>query len=288
MAASFKVARNPDPDSSLPYLISVPLGDGEGHGSAPVVLKAHDTWPRTAKVYCHRAEAWPDDVEVVDEVAVRSCVRRGPAIDLVLARPRENRSQLVFTRLRNGREAIFWQTAKTNRQARPGLRVPTRRASGWPLLRVVVDTRERYAYRFANQPVEVQRRTLPAGDYAVELDGAVLAAVERKSLADLTHVLVDGSITYLLSDLASLWRAAIVVEDRYPKLFQVPRVKEGFLPDLLARVQVRYPTVPIVFCDSRPSAEQWVYRFLGAALAEGEAERVLRGTVDRALWDNGD
>ena len=220
---------------------------------------------------------------------MRSCVRRGPAIDLVLARTRENRSQLAFTRLRNGREAIFWQTARTNRQARPGLRVPTRRASGWPVLRVAVDTRERYAYRFANQQVEVSRRALPAGDYAVELDGSVLAAVERKSLADLTHALVDGSITYLLSDL-SLWRAAVVVEDRYSQLFRVERVKEGFLPDLAARVQVRYPSVPSVFCDSRPLAEQWVYRFLGAALAEAAAEapRVAeRAAVDQALWDNG-
>jgi hypothetical protein len=274
--ASFRVARNPEPDSSLPYLISVPVagaeGEGVGDSREPLVLKARDTWPRTAKVYCHRADGWPDGAEVVDEVAVRSCVRRGPAIDLVLSRSRENRSQLVFTRLRNGREAIFWQTARTSRQARPGLRVPGRRASGWPVLRVVVDTRERYAYRFANQQVELERRALPAGDYAVERDGAVLAAVERKSLADLAHVLVDGSITYLLSDLSSLWRAAIVVEDRYPQLYRVGRVKEGFLPDLLARVQVRYPSVPIVFCDSRPMAEQWVYRFLGAAVAEAETE----------------
>jgi hypothetical protein len=270
VSASFRVARNPEPDSSLPYLISLPVAGGGAE--EPLVLKAHDTWPRTAKVYCHRAEGWPEEVEVVDEVAVRSCVRRGPAIDLVLARPRENRSQLVFTRLRNGREAIFWQTAKTNRQARPGLRVPSRRASGWPVLRIVVDTRERYAYRFANQQVELERRALPAGDYAVERDGEVLAAVERKSLADLAHVLVDGSISYLLSELSSVWRAAIVVEDRYPQVYRVGRVKEGFLPDLLARVQVRYPSVPIVFCDSRPMAEQWVYRFLGAALAEAEAE----------------
>ena len=260
------MARNPEPDSSLPYLIRLPLG------TDPLVLKAGGTWPRTAKVYCHRAGSWPDDAEVVDEVAVRSCVRRGPAIDLVLARARENRSQLVFTRLRDGREAIFWQTAKTNRQARPGLRVPTRRASGWPVLPVVVDTRERYAYKFPGQQVELARRALPAGDYAVERDGVVLAAVERKSLADLAHVLIDGSITYLLADLSTLWRAAVVVEERYAELFRLERVKEGFLPDLLARVQVRYPSVPIVFCDTRPLAEQWVYRFLGAALSEAEAE----------------
>src|SRR5918998_3371865 len=98
----FVVARNPDQESSLPYLILVPLDEGS------VVLKARDTWPRTAKVYCHRAEGWPAEPEVVERVGVRSCVRRGAAVDLVLDRTRENRSQLVFTRVRGGREAIFW------------------------------------------------------------------------------------------------------------------------------------------------------------------------------------
>ena len=46
----FEVAANPDPDSTLPFLIRLPLPTGE------LVLKARDSWPRTAKVYCHRAE----------------------------------------------------------------------------------------------------------------------------------------------------------------------------------------------------------------------------------------
>jgi hypothetical protein len=111
----FVVARNPDPESSLPYLIRLPLG-AEG-----VVLKARDTWPRTAKVYCHAATSWPADADVVERVAVRSCVRCGAAIDLVLDRGRENRSQIVFTRIRGGREAIFWQTARTARRPSPDL-----------------------------------------------------------------------------------------------------------------------------------------------------------------------
>ncbi len=53
MAGVFRIARNPDPDSTLPYLLWVPIGP------EPLVLKAKDTWPRTAKVYCHRGE-WPD------------------------------------------------------------------------------------------------------------------------------------------------------------------------------------------------------------------------------------
>ena len=280
MPRTFVVARNPDGDSTLPYLIRVPLE------SQPLVLKARETWPRTAKVYCHRAEAWPDDAEVIEEVPVRSCVRRGPAVDLVLARSRENRSQLVFTRLKSGREAIFWQTSRTTRQARPGLRVPTRRAAGWPVLHVLVDTRERYPYKFARQQVELERRPLPAGDYAVESDGEIVAAVERKSVADLAKVLVDGSLAYLLADLSALWRAAVVVEDRYKAIFELERVRPGFVPDLLARLQVRYPVVPIVFCDSRSLAEQWTLRFLGAALAEHAASHdgSMEGDGESAGW----
>ncbi len=278
VAGRFVVARNPEEDSSLPYLIRVPLG------AEPLVLKAREVWPRTAKVYCHRADSWPDAPQVIEDVAVRSCVRRGPAVDLVLARPRENRSQLVFARLKNGREAIFWQTARTTRRARPGARIPTRRASGWPVLPVLVDTRERYPYRFANQPVSVERRALPAGDYGVELDGRLVAAVERKTVADLAKVLVDGSFGYVLADLSSLPRAAVVVEDRYAEVYRLDRVAQGFVPDLLARVQVRWPSVPIVFCETRPLAEQWTYRFLGAALSEMVAVRDNGDDGESAGW----
>ena len=92
VASLFRVARNPDEGSTLPYVIELPLPSG------PLRLKAKDTWPRTAKVYCHRATDWPADAEIVEEIAVRSCVRRGVAIDLVLDRRRENRSQFVVHR----------------------------------------------------------------------------------------------------------------------------------------------------------------------------------------------
>ncbi len=50
-----------------------------------------------------RVEEWPAEPDIVERVPLRSCVRRGAAIDLVLDRGRENRSQLVFTTAR-GRE----------------------------------------------------------------------------------------------------------------------------------------------------------------------------------------
>lgn len=151
------LARNPDGDSSLPFLLHVPLGDG-------LVFSTKGTWPRTAALYCHplpRA-VWPDDPDLVERVALRSCVRRGAAIDLVADRGRESRSQIVYTTAR-GREMVFWQAPRTRKQARPQVRVPTARASGLRELRIVVDAHERYPYRFVHQHVTVDRRALPCG-----------------------------------------------------------------------------------------------------------------------------
>lgn len=264
MGARFVVARNPDPDSTLPFLVRVPTpGD-------PLVLRAREPWPRTRKVYCHDAgDRWSDDLEVVDEVGVRDCTRRGRSIDLVLDRRQLNRSQFVFVTLKGGRPAIFWQSARTVGDVAPGLRLPTRRASGLADLVIVQDTRERYGYRFAHQQVEVERAALRVGDYGVlDEHGELAAVVERKSLSDLAGRLVDGKLAFDLADLASVPRAAVVVEDRYAKVFDLQHTSVGFVADLLARVQVRYPSVPIVFTGSRKLAEEWTYRWLAAARVE--------------------
>lgn len=179
---------------------------------------------------------------------------------------------MVFTRLADGREAIFWQSPRTTRKARPGIRIPTRRASGIEQLTIYIDTRERYPYRFARTQAGTERLALPAGDYGVALDDEIVAVVERKTIADLAARLVDGSLAFALAELATIDRAAIVVEDRYADIFKLEHVAPGFVADLLATVQVRY-TVPIVFCETRPLAEQWTYRYLGAALAYSQEQK---------------
>ena len=166
---AFLVARNPDADSRLPYLLLLPLGDG-------IVLKARESWPATARVYCHRFEqGWPAEAEIVEQTPVLLCRRRGAAIDLVLDRPRLARSEFVFTQVK-GREAM-------------------------------------------------QR-------------------------------------------LAELPLAAVVVEARYSALFKLEHVNGSWLADQLARLEVRYPEVHLVFADSRRFAGDWAYRFLTTALAD--------------------
>jgi len=265
VTGTFVVARNPDPESSLPYLLRLPVDGG-------IELKAREPWPATSRVYCHPLdEGWPAAAEVVEEVPVRRCARRGRAVDLVLDRARQNRSQFVFTEphanRRGGRPMIFWQTAQTVRRARPGQRVPRARSAGGAELTIAIDSRERYPYKFAGRRVITERLALTSGDYAV-LDGdRVVAAVERKTLQDLVKSLVAGTLGFQLAELAGLPAAAVVVEDRYAALAGAPRVTAGWPCELAAQLQVRHVSVPIVFADSRKLAEDWTHRFLAAAAA---------------------
>src|SRR5438067_6457972 len=106
MSARFRVARNPDPHSSLPYPIWLPVDGG-------LVVKAKETWPRAARVFCAQdVRPWDESRELLDDVGVKLCRRRGAAIDLILDRPKLSRSQFIFTNVR-GRPAIWWQTQQT-------------------------------------------------------------------------------------------------------------------------------------------------------------------------------
>lgn len=269
----FLVALNPDEESTLPYLVRLPLEEG-------LVLKARDTWPRSARVYCHPAKLeWDDGLEIVDCAPTLVCSRRGAAVDLVLDRPKLARSQFIFTEIK-GRPAIFWQTQKAAREASPGARVP--RGRSVHTLHVVQDTREKYGYRFAGQPVEVSRQALPAGDYAVAGPGGLLAAVERKTLENFSASLADGTLAFQLQRLAELPRSAVVVEGSYPELFRSNPGRRAWMAAMIGRLAVRYPEVPMIFAGPRKFAEEWTYRFLHSAAEDAAAldGRVLAAQSD--------
>jgi hypothetical protein len=255
----FVVARNPDAGSSLPYLLQVPVGGG-------LLLKAAEPWPVSSRVYCHPLDPLRDGVEleVLEEVGVRMCAWRGRAVDLVLDRSQHNRSQFVFTTA-HGRPAIFWQTPFVTRRSRPAVRMPRGRAIGVGSLTIEVDTREQRPYEFAGREVSLRRRALFAGDYAVRGPSGVVAAVERKTANDFATSACSGVLAFAMADLSALPVSAVVVEERYSAVIAHAHVKPGWLADLIARLHVRAPNVPIVYAETRALAEDWTYRFLATA-----------------------
>lgn len=139
-------------------------------------------------------------------------------------------------------------------------------------LAVLVDTRERYPYRFATLPVERHREALTAGDYGVrDASGELLAAVEPKTLENLATSLSDGSLAFQMARLAELPLAAVAVEGRYTALLGHVHAPAGWLADQLVRLQARYPQVPVMFLDSRRHAEDRTHRFLATALTDRQA-----------------
>ena len=91
-------------------------------------------------------------------------------------------------------------------------------------------------------------------------------------MPDLIGSLTSGRLRYALGELAALPRAAVVVEDRYSQIYKQDRVRPALVADGLAECQVRWPNVPIVFCETRSLAEEWTYRYLAAAHAWATTE----------------
>lgn len=127
-------------------------------------------------------------------------------------------------------------------------------------------------WKFAGRTVSIERRALPAGNYGAVVDDQVVAVVERKTLENLATSLSDASLSFQLQRLAELPHAAVVVEGDYPDLIRTQPGRGSWLVDMLARLAVRYPEVPVVFAGSRKFAEEWTFRFLGAVAADQDRD----------------
>lgn len=278
---SFWIGRNPSGSTRLPYLLRLPVA-GEGR----VFLAARETWPRGKDVFCHQVSEWPADAEVLEEVPVEACWRAGAAVHLVLQRRANRRSMFVWTRVR-GRPVIFWRSAASMGAARPGIRVPQARGLEGPI-EIAVDAKERYPWRFSGKGATLARRDLPVGDYAVVRDGRVVAAVERKTVADLATAAVAGKLGLALAELERLPHAAIAVEGRWSDLVKVAEhadMRPDWLLNVVTGLQVTHPLVTWHFAETPKIAQDWAYRWL-AACAKADRERYQIPLLEeRAIGD---
>lgn len=266
----FVVVRRDDGDGEFRYAVRVPAP------SRPLAFAVAAPWPDGRRLRCHPLDTWPGQAEVVDRCRTVSTVRRGPCLDVVLDRGSTNRCQFLLSPVElddagssaSDQQAVFWQTAASAPTVAPRQRVPTARERGVDELLVVVDTREQRAWEFDGFPVATETRTLRAGDYAVTHQGAVVAAAERKKTSDFARGLMRGRMPTQLAALATLPRAAVVVESSYANVLNSRvRIARPRMADLIASVQAAYPTIPFVFAGSRSSAQEWTYHWLAGCLS---------------------
>jgi hypothetical protein len=269
---AFRIGRRAGP-TRLPIVVELPLPGG------PLVLATREPWPVAKDLFCSELAAWPADAEEIERVPVASCRRVGASVQLVLDRGQRRRSLFVWT-TKQGRSIVFWRSERSMRATRPGVRAPTARGLDGPL-EVVVDLRERYAWRFADLPVTVERRRLPVGDYAAFVDGRLVAVVERKRLEEFAGAAVQGRLQLQLAELATMPRAVVVIEGRLSQLLKGDlKARPGWLLNLVAALQAAYPNVPLLFAETGPLAAGLAYRWLSAASRLARAEAAGEGIAE--------
>ncbi len=272
----------------FPYRVSI-----EQDGRLIAAFRTQARWPGPGQqIFCLREQELDpaEPLEPVERVPVAGVSRIGRKLALVLDRP--NRKRCEFLTVQKARKAggghyeqIYFRTESGIRAHRSGGRVELREAPDQ--ITVVVDSGERYAWRFPGAILE--RRKLAVGDYALLRDGRIAAVVERKSFEHLlTEVSNVQALHQQLSDLAGRPHPALVIEAEYGDFLNPKRVAgrwpPSFLERFLAELSALHPTLPVIFAGNRKLANLWTQRFfLAAASAQAQTEPQLALDMARQL-----
>ncbi|MGH7583867.1 MAG: ERCC4 domain-containing protein [Gemmatimonadales bacterium] len=266
----------------FPFRISIEQG-----GRLILAVRSQAAWPGPGQnIFCLRErELDPDEpLEVVERVPVMTIVRVGRKLAVVLDRPRRKRCEFLTVEKprrdgSGGYEQVFFRTESGIRAHRSRTRVELRAES--PTLAIVIDSNERYAWRFPGATITT--RKLAVGDYALAGDDGIVAVVERKSYDNLLSDF--GAIQALhqqLADLASVPAAALVIEAEYRDFLDPIRLKGRWPAAHVARVlgelSALHPKLPIVYAGNRKMANAWAHQFflsLGARDASHQPQLVM-------------
>jgi len=269
------------PSRRFPIRLSIEQG-----GRLLLAVRAQSAWPGPGQqIFCIRERALDpaEPLTPVERVPIANLTRIGRKLALVLDRASRKRCELLTVakpyRDRDGSyEQIFFRTESGIRAHRSRTRVELRAAAPGASLRVVVDSGERYPWRFPGALVE--RKKLRAGDYALLEGEEIAAVVERKSFDNfLGEVGAVQALHHQLADLASHERAAVVVEAQYADFLDEKKLRGRWPPAHLARViaelMALHPKLPLVFAGNRKLANLWAERFFEACSARRAAEGQL-------------
>ncbi len=250
----------------FPYRLSIKRGE-----DVLLQLRVQDKWPGArGHIFCMREELrqWPEVIEEVERVPVVSLNRYGKRLAVVLDRATNKRCDFLFLTKRyktqDGEyEQVFWRTQQGLKQRRPKVILT---AGGNPSLDVIIDINEKYPWNFHGCTVE--RKALPAGDYALIDDQGILAVVERKSFDNmLQNFMQIHNLHHKIGEIEAYKHGAIVVEANYSDFLNPKKQKYypvAFLAKAIAELSAMHPKVNMVFAGNRKLANEWVLRYFSS------------------------
>jgi hypothetical protein len=252
----------------MPYLITLASQDGR----ALRFLSKHVWPPVGGNVFVKRCSEThvTESLEEIESCrAVDVKVERGEkatTVSVVLDRARRKRCSFLLV-TKDGQEVAYFRTESGIKAHRSkGYLQPT---STSLIDELVVDSRERYAWSFA---AERQRReALPAGDYALRVNGRIEAVIERKTLTNLlANLSALESYHVHLQELATYPISALVVEANYADLGNPKKVNPMSATRCLravAAISARHPNLQVIFAGNRKQANIWAAHLFAAASA---------------------
>jgi hypothetical protein len=256
----------------FPYRIEIRRG-----AERVIALWVQARWPGGGKqIFCLREgdggdeEGFdPSEFREIERVPITRLERYGKQLSVILDRSTRKRCNFLFLEKRYKNkpgtyEQIFFRTQAGMQQHRSSSRVNLHAHGAY---RVIIDSAERYPWKFGGVPTE--RRRLPAGDYAVEVDGELAAVAERKTF---DNMLSDfGSVRVLhekLRDLSRRQHAALVIEAEYRDFLDTAKLagrwRAAHAARVLSELHVLHPGVQIIYAGSRKAAEQWCAAWFAA------------------------
>ncbi len=269
-------------DERFPFRLSF-----QKDGRTVLRLRTQNRWPGVGhQIFCLREESVEAPAKAeVERVVIVSVRRYGKRLAVALDRAVNKRCDFLFLKRpfknRPGEyEQIFWRTEQALRARRSRARLTAR---GEAAVRVVVDAKERHAWTFPGCAVE--RRALPAGDYALVEESGIVAVVERKTLPNFAAEFSRLPLFHQhLTALEAFPHAAVVVEAEYADLLK-PGALRVYTPTYAAKVVAElaafHPRVPFVFVANRKLGREWTLRFF-MAIASHRAEAAPPAVVEAA------
>lgn len=251
----------------FPFRITIRQGD-----RLVLAVRAQSAWPGPGQqIFCVREKFHdPEEhLEPVDQARIAHLGQVGRKLTIALDRPNRKRCEFLSVRKPGAdgaiREQIFFRTESGIRAHRSRTRMEL--LPGTPSLTIVIDSGERYPWRFPD--AMTHRRRLPVGDYAL-LDGErVVAVVERKSFDNLLgDVGALQALHHHLGQLAAQPSPALVLEAQYADFLDQRRVAGRWpvahMARVLAEMAALHPGLPMVFAGNRKLANAWCQRFFTA------------------------